>query len=607
MTLRILTASIRTELDVVSARQRARQIAALCHFGHQDQVRIATTVSELARNIFNYADTGRIEFCIEGDTSPQILVMLVEDVGPGIAHLDAILAGTYLSSTGMGLGIPGARKLMDVCNIETELGKGTRIELKKLLPSNAPLITSAALGVLSASLASLPPNVALAEVQQQNHELLGTLAELKARQEELMQLTRELEDTNRGVVALYAELDEKAEHLKRADEMKSRFLSNMSHEFRTPLSSIRALSKLLLDRVDGELSVEQEKQVNFILSSAVSLSELVNDLLDLAKIEAGKIEIRPSRFEVVDMFSALRGMLRPLLVSERLNLSFVPPAGECRMYTDEGKVSQILRNFISNALKFTEAGDVIVSATLVPEQNSVRFTVADTGIGIAEKDLGLIFEEFSQVENPLQRRTKGTGLGLPLCRQLALLLNGYVTVTSTPGQGSAFSAVIPRSYEARREVEPVRRASEDDTRIPVMVVEDHPQIRMIYEKFFVDTEFRMLPASDVHEAETVWERTTPKAVILDILLNGRDSWQWLVKIKNDPARQHVPVIVATEVDDKRKGLSLGADVYYLKPLVRNELLGSLRALLRGESANHTGRQDSSDLSHARSVSDRNAI
>src|SRR5690606_29686600 len=229
-------------------------------------------------------------------------------------------------------------------------------------------------------------------VLQQNQELLATLAELNARQDELIQLTRELEDTNRGMVALYAELDEKADYLRRADEMKSRFLSNMSHEFRTPLSSIRALSRLLLDRTDGELTSEQEKQIAFILRQSESLSELVNDLLDLAKIEAGKIEVRPAKFDVGELFSALRGMLRPLLVTQRVDLVFEQPPERLVMETDEAKVSQILRNFISNALKFTEAGEVRVWTEILPGGESVRFSVRDTGIGIAPEHQRIIFE-----------------------------------------------------------------------------------------------------------------------------------------------------------------------------------------------------------------------
>ncbi|MET0357762.1 MAG: histidine kinase dimerization/phospho-acceptor domain-containing protein, partial [Cellvibrio sp.] len=282
MTIRILTVAIKTELDVVAARQRARQIADICGFASQDQVRIATSISELARNVYNYASSGKVHFTIEGETTPQILTIYIEDKGPGITNLEEILAGNYTSLTGMGKGILGAKRLMDRFDIKTG-PRGTEIILQKLFPRDAKLITPKMSGNIFAQLSSLPTEATVAEVLHQNQELLHTLAESKARQEDLVQLTRELEDTNRGVVALYAELDEKAEHLRRADAMKSRFLSNMSHEFRTPLSSIRALSKLLLDRVDGDLTIEQEKQVLFILQGALGLTDLVNDLLDLAK------------------------------------------------------------------------------------------------------------------------------------------------------------------------------------------------------------------------------------------------------------------------------------------------------------------------------------
>jgi signal transduction histidine kinase len=447
MTSRILTVAIRAELDVVAARQRARQIAALCGFGAQDQARIATAVSELARNVYNYASDGRVEFSIEEDGAPQMLQIRIDDQGPGIRNLDLILSGRYQSSTGMGLGIIGARRLMDRCDIDSVPGEGTRILLEKALPPAAPALTRKRIGDLGAELAALPGDITLSEVQQQNRELMSTLDELKSRQEELLQMTRELEDTNRGVVALYAELDEKAEHLRRADDMKSRFLSNMSHEFRTPLSSIRGLAKMLLDRVDGELSEEQEKQVRYILAGAESLAELVNDLLDLAKIQSGKIDVHSAPFEVNELFSALRGMLRPLLVTDAVRLVFEAPAGVGSMNTDEAKLSQILRNFISNALKFTEAGEVVVSAADAGN-GKVRFSVRDTGLGIAREHQDLIFEEFSQIENRLQCKVKGTGLGLPLCRKLAGILNGTVAVESEAGRGSTFSVTIPAVFAA---------------------------------------------------------------------------------------------------------------------------------------------------------------
>ena len=589
MTKRILTVGIRAELDVVSCRQRARQIAALCGFGLQDQSRIATAVSEIARNVYNYAAPGRAEFLIEGETAPQVLIVRIEDQGPGIAELDRVLSGQYKSPTGMGMGLLGAQRMMDRMTIENRPGGGTLVELKKLLPAQARLLTPALIGDIGARLAAMPADATLTEVQQQNRELLATLADLNARQEELLQLTRELEDTNRGVVALYAELDEKAGHLRRADEMKSRFLSNMSHEFRTPLSSIRALSKLLLDRVDGELTVEQEKQVTFILRGAEDLSELVNDLLDLAKIEAGKIDIRPGRFEVAELFSALRGMLRPLLVSESVRLEFDEPVNVPALYTDEAKLSQIVRNFISNALKFTDAGEVRISAAALPAEQAVRITVRDTGVGIAEDSQQLVFEEFTQIENHLQKRVKGTGLGLPLCRKLASLLGGRVELQSRLGEGSSFSVVLPVHYaalpaSAAPAPSGAGSAARDDDRRPVLVVEDHEPTRLLYERFLHGSAFRPVYATSVREAEEQWVVQAPQAVLLDVSLKGEDSWRWLAGIKNDPRRARVPVVLVTETDDRRKGLALGADAYYVKPLSRLELLSALDFLTGGQAS-----------------------
>ena len=178
---------------------------------------------------------------------------------------------------------------------------------------------------------------------------------------------------------------------------------------------------MLLERADGELTGEQEVQVGFIRKGAESLLELVNDLLDLAKIEAGKIEVQPTEFTVGNLFSALRGMLRPLLAGESVRLVFDEPHDIPALYSDESKLSQILRNFIANALKFTERGEVRVAAQWNEANETITFSVADTGIGIAEADHERIFEEFTQIDNPVQRRVKGTGLGLPLCRKLAKL------------------------------------------------------------------------------------------------------------------------------------------------------------------------------------------
>ena len=270
-------------------------------------------------------------------------------------------------------------------------------------------------------------------------ELQQEIARLEA---QVDALSTELAETNRGVLALYAELDDNAHRLRDASDLKSRFLSYMSHEFRTPLSSILSITRILQDRLDGPLTDEQQKQVHFIQAAAGELTEMVNDLLDLAKVEAGRVTISPAWFDMVDLFSALRGMFKPILQSHSVSLVFEEPQDVPRIFTDDKKLSQILRNFISNALKFTPSGEVRVSATLV-DGDRVTFAVADTGIGIAAEHLRTLFQYFVQVPAPIQTRLRGTGLGLSLSRKLALLLGGDVAVESTLGQGSRFSVTLP--------------------------------------------------------------------------------------------------------------------------------------------------------------------
>ena len=270
----------------------------------------------------------------------------------------------------------------------------------------------------------------------------GLIAQLAARDVEIVALREELEETNKGVVALYAELDDKAAQLRDANELKSRFLSYMSHEFRTPLTSMTSITGILLSRLDGPLTAEQQKQVEFIRGSTRELTEMVNDLLDLAKVEAGRITISPEWFEMVDLFSALRGMFKPIVQTGTVSLLFDEPEGEIKLFTDDKKLSQILRNFISNALKFTQAGEVRVSARLLDE-DQVEFAVTDTGIGIAAEHLQTLFKDFVQIDVPLQRRLRGSGLGLSLAAKFATLLGGRVGVESEVGKGSRFWVVVP--------------------------------------------------------------------------------------------------------------------------------------------------------------------
>jgi signal transduction histidine kinase len=283
-------------------------------------------------------------------------------------------------------------------------------------------------------------------LHQQNQELLRVLEQLRAKQAESERLAQELAETNRGVLALYAELDERAMYLERVNELKTRFLSDLNHEIRTPLNAVRNVARLLLDGYEGPLTDRHRRAIEMMRHSTDTLSDLVNDWLDLAKIEAGRTDVHADTFTVDGLWGALRGVFRPIETDELVSLVFEPPPSLPLLYTDESKVAQILRNFISNALKFTERGEVRVSAR-EGDENMIVFSVADTGIGIAAEDMGRVFEEFAQIQNAMQRRVKGTGLGLPLSRRLARLLGGDIMAKSELGRGSVFSLVLPIVYD----------------------------------------------------------------------------------------------------------------------------------------------------------------
>ncbi len=571
----ITRVEIRYEQDVVYARQRARRIADLLGFDRNDQTRISTAVSEIARNAYQYGRDGEVEFMIEGTTPAQVFTITVRDQGPGIKDIQAILEGRYTSPTGMGRGIVGTRRLMDQFRINTEPGKGTEVTIGKTLPVTAPAVTPDVLMRIAESLATTDAESPLEEVRVQNQELLRALDELRSQREEL-------ENTNQGVLALYAELDEKVTQLRSADQTKSRFLSNMSHEFRTPLNSILALSRLLLDRTDGDLTLEQEKQVTFIHQAADAFSAQINDLLDLAKIEANKVNVKPREFMAEEIFSGLRGILKPLLADKSIELVFESMASLPPLFTDDAKLVQILRNFLSNAIKFTHQGEIRVSARPGDDGQTVLFSVADTGIGIAPEDHERIFDEYTQVETAQQGKPKGTGLGLPISRKLAELLGGHVTVQSRPGEGATFTITIPVRYAPAKDEQVAALAPGDITRHPVLVVEDDAATQLVYQSYLKDSGFKVFPAQSIREARQTLQRMKPTAIVLDILMpdENEDGWSFLTEIKANPATRDIPVIVASLLEEQDKGLSLGAEDYCVKPIERNWLLGKLSDLAR---------------------------
>lgn len=533
MSQTILSTELRREQDVVAVRNRARQIAVLLGFEPQDQTRIATAVSEIGRNAINYARGGRVEYGVALDERPQLLEIRIHDSGPGIANLDSVLDGEYRSGTGMGLGILGARRLMDSFGIDTS-PEGTTVRMGKRLPARSKPVTMKRLGEISTQLARQTSDDPYDELRHQNRELMESFVELRQRTDELVETNSELEATNRGVVALYAELDEKADELRRADGAKTRFLSHVTHEFRTPVSSILALASMLLNRMDGDLTPEQERQVLFIKSAADTLGELLNDLLDLAKVEAGKVDIRPNEFTVEEMFSTLRGMLKPLHSKPSVELVFQEGTWP-NLFTDQGKVAQILRNFLSNALKFTEAGEVRLSVR-AEQDGHMTFSVADTGIGIAPEDVERVFEEFVQLPGPLQERYKGTGLGLSLSRKLAELLGGSVAVSSILGKGSIFSLTIPARLEKG-----------GPAHVPgtVLLVDDDVGSRYILRQQLRDLPFEMVEAASGPEALEKAREIKPGLIVLDLVMPGMSGFEVLRRLKMASSTAGIPVIVSS--------------------------------------------------------------
>lgn len=584
----LYTLRLRTDLDVVFARQRAGQIAAILNFDTQDQTRISTAVSEVARHAFECSGGGTVSFRVVQEETPSFCV--------------EIQYRAKMLNSGDEDALVGARRLMD--KFRQEDGKaGKLVVLTKNLPLKA-LSDPKNLTRIAAELTKLSPNGVLDEMQRHNQEMLDAMEELQSQKQQLMELNRELEDTNRGVVALYAELDERAELLAKSNEIKTRFLSNTGHELRTPLNAILSLTSLLLARSDGELSLEQERQVKFIRGSAQTLADLVNDLLDLARVESGKVMVRPEAFEVGSLFGALRGTMRPLVPDTgKVNLVFEELGEFPTLFTDEGKVSQVLRNFISNALKFTAEGEVRVTVRS-GEEGWIIFEVADTGIGISPENLDYVFEEFSQVETPLHKKSKGTGLGLPLARKLAQLLGGEVSVVSEVGKGSKFGFALPCQYQGEDEVEfsqekaPAAKPVASQSVIPeavspggILIIDNEPAHRYVLKARLQKFAVEILEAESGEVGLEIAINRPPELIFLDLVMPGMDGFQVLEKLGADPRTSGITTVVHTSKrlsEGEKKDVESKAAALLPKDLPEAESLEQLSLIWKRVRSNAGG-------------------
>jgi signal transduction histidine kinase len=426
MSLKIIKIEIRYEHDIVLARQRARAVAELLGFDINDQTRISTAVSEIARNAYKYAGGGYISFLIEGGSKPQIFIAQINDRGPGIENMSAVLNGGIRSKTGMGLGLSGARRLMDHFHIESEPGKGSKVMLGKIIPQGAPLIDERSVAGIADALLRQSPNDPIEELQQQNQELLRTMSELK-------ELTDKLASANLK--------------LRELDRLKSMFIASMSHELRTPLNSILGFTGIILMGMSGEISAIQRKQLGMVKNSANHLLDLINDVIDVSKIEAGKTDLFIEDFSLSELISEVKESFSVAAAEKCLRLDLSMKDG-LAVISDRRRVRQILVNLVGNAIKFTETGSV---AILVEEKESgFDIKVRDTGVGMEKEDMDKLFDAFSRIHIHGRPMVEGTGLGLYLSRRIAALLGGGITAQSEAGSGSEFTLYLPRQYQGEK-------------------------------------------------------------------------------------------------------------------------------------------------------------
>jgi len=420
--------------------------------------------------------------------------------------------------------------------------------------------------------------------REEDRQLLSALADQAAIAIENVklyeQVKRHAEELEAKVEVRTRELQEANRRLEAASRHKSEFLANMSHELRTPLNAIIGFTRLVMRRSKDILPERQYENLEKILISADHLLALINDILDLSKIEAGRMEVQPVSFELEALVDLCLRTVEPMVKSERVRLLKEMEADLPLLSTDQDKLKQILMNLLSNAIKFTEAGTITVTARRCDGQ--VEIAVADTGIGIPGEALELIFEEFRQVDSSTTRKYSGTGLGLSISRHLARLLGGDITVKSTVGVGSTFTVTIPPRYEAAqpamRAVVPAPReepAAEPEAGKVVLAIDDDPDVIYLLRENLTEAGYHVVGALSGEEGLQKARELRPLAITLDILMPHKDGWEILRELKADPATKEIPILVVSIVDNKDLGYRLGAFDYLLKPFDREAILAAL--------------------------------
>lgn len=392
----------------------------------------------------------------------------------------------------------------------------------------------------------------------------------------------------------YVDLENSLERLKEMDKFKSEFISLISHELRTPLTSIIGFSELLIDRVPGEINMVQEEYIKNVQSSGQQLLEIINNLLDISKLQAGKLELVLSDFDIRGLIAEVEGSVMPLISRKELQFENRIEDRIPMIYADRSKIKQTLLNLISNAIKFTQRGGSIgidVIATTVHDKAMLQISVTDTGVGIAAEDKAKIFEEFRQVNSTYAREYPGTGLGLTIARRFVEMHGGFIWIDSKLGEGSTFAfripikagKQIPSAIDSRQGVEPSIRILDkkviaDNIELPqILVVEDDIKTSKLISLYLTQNGYRVIHAYDGEEAIEKAKENRPFAITLDIMLPKKDGWQVLKELKNIPETREIPVIIVSIIGDKDMGFFLGAADYLTKPIDKKRLLESLRS------------------------------
>jgi signal transduction histidine kinase/CheY-like chemotaxis protein len=367
-----------------------------------------------------------------------------------------------------------------------------------------------------------------------------------------------------------------------ANRAKSIFLANMSHELRTPLNAIIGYSELIREDAEDEGMSSIVADTRKIHLAATHLLHIINDVLDLSKIEAGKMELAPERFSLRSLIDQLDATVRPLAEHQHNTLLIEAPHADWTLYTDRTKLAQALLNLLSNAAKFTHAGHIRLTISVEQPDSpspSLLAQISDDGIGIAPERIDALFEPFVQADESTTRKYGGTGLGLSITRRFAQLLGGTVSVTSAPGQGSTFTLSVPLTLPGLTHALPIAQhtpAHRDDAIATALIIDDDPVVFELASRFLAPEGFRTLHASNSVQALQLAIAERPDVITLDVMMPGEDGWTVLGKLKSDPRLAHIPVVMMTIVAERQRGLALGAADYITKPIDRAHLIHVIR-------------------------------